>query len=468
MTVHRHAPAAHPDRRSRVPEGVRTTAAPVRGAALLGGSDRMGARQHASTTSSTHDSRQHSRQHGTDGRTRARRPGLRRRSGLGALAVVAALVAALVPAAPAAAADPSGGNTPAESRPATGVKRWGTGTYLNGFSYLRGVNVYSLVFGGARPAEQVGESQASYDYLASRGVKGVRLPVSWVRLQPLPASGDARAGLDGPVSQAYLDIVAEQVRRAARSGIRTVVGLHNACSYPNIQAAGSLTCGEGITRADLAKVWGALATRFAGDERVIAFDLVNETHVTQGVDRYKLFTQAAADAVRGAGAEQTLWVQRMLGEKGRLDVIAPDGPWVSDPLGKVMYSQHFYPSPIGSTFDPFAGNHAVLIDLDRFGTWCQRWAVRCVAGEVGWPSGGPGGVQSAASAAGWNLVFEQFYRRADQLQLDVTYFGASSSQTTGTLLAYVASRPGYPSPSGLDTALSQTEVIERHLSRRAG
>lgn len=394
----------------------------------------------------------------------------RSRRTAGALGVLVALTAALlVPAAPAAAADdPSGGNTPAQNRPASGVKRWGTGTYLNGFSYLRGVNVYSLIFGGARPAEQVGESQASWNYLAGRGVKVARLPVSWVRLQPLPASGDTRQGLDGPVSQAYLDIVEGQVRLAARAGIRTVIGLHNACSYPNITAEGSVTCGDGITRADVAKVWGAIAQRFAGDERVIAFDLLNETHVSLGVDRYKLFTQAAADAVRATGSEQTLWVQRMLGEAGRLDTIAPDGPWVSDPLGKVMYSQHFYPSPIGSTFDPFAGNHAVILDLDRFGTWCQKWNVRCVAGEVGWPSGGPGGVQSSASAAGWNFVFEQFYRLADSYQMDVTYFAASSSQRTGTLLAYVASKPGYPSPSGLDTALSQTQVIEAHLSRRAG
>lgn len=388
----------------------------------------------------------------------------------GAVVTVLTLAVTLLGAAVPAQAQPdwSGARTAAADRPASGVERWGDGTYLNGFDYLRGVNVYSLVFGGGRPAHQVGESQESWNYLASRGVKVARLPVSWIRLQPVPASGNLRAGLDAPVSQAYLDVVEEQVRRAARAGIRTVVGLHNACSYPNITASGSLVCGEGVTRADVAKVWTAIAQRFAGDERVIGFDLLNETQLSAvPVSRYKLFTQAAADAVRATGAQQMLWVQRLLGEKGRLDVIAPNGPWVADPLGKVMYSQHFYPSPIGSEFNPFAGNHAVLLDLQRFGTWCQRWKVRCAAGEVGWPSGGPGGVQSAASAAGWNLVFEQFYRMADSYQLDVTYFAASSSQTTGTLLAYVASRPGYPSPSGLDTALSQTSVIESHLSRRS-
>lgn len=407
------------------------------------------------------NTRNAARRHAPPGRRRAAR-------GAAAVLAVVALVTTLTGAPAAAAPEWSGGRTPATDRPASGVKRWGDGTYLNGFDYLRGVNVYSLVFGGGRPADQVGESQASWDYLASRGVKVARLPVSWVRLQPVPPSGNLRAGLDAPVSQAYLDVVEEQVARAARAGIRTVVGLHNACSYPNITAAGSLVCGDGLTRADVAKVWTAIATRFAGDERVVAFDLLNETHIDRVPPaRYKLFTQAAADAVRAAGAQQTLWVQRLLGAQGRLDVIAPDGPWVVDPLGKVMYSQHFYPSPIGAEFDLFAGNHAVLLDVDRFGTWCRRWKVRCVAGEVGWPSGGPGGVQSAASAAGWNAVFEQFYRLADAYELDVTYFAASSSKNVGTLLAYVASRPGYPSPSGLDTALSQTEVIERHLSRRS-
>lgn len=386
--------------------------------------------------------------------------------------LVAAALVAVVPALPASASsnDPSGGNTPAKNRPASGPERWGDGSYLDGYRYLRGVNVYSLVFAGPRAHDTVGESQASWNYLAGRGVRLARLPVQWQVLQPLPASRDARAGLDGPVSQAYLDVVEEQVARAANAGIRTVIDLHNACSYPHQEArSDSLTCGNGgVTEADVRKIWGAIAKRFAKDERVAGFDLFNEVYLEQGVATYKRFTQVATDAIRAQGAEQTIWVQRMLGERGRLDTIAPDGPWISDPLGKVMFSQHFYVAPIGATFDPFRGNHGVLMDLDRFGKWCQKWKVRCTAGEVGWPSGGPGGVQSSFSARGWNLVFEQFYRMANTYDMDVTYFAASSSVQVGTLLAYTGSQPGFPSRSGINTALSQTEVIERHLSRRAG
>ncbi|WP_168800479.1 MULTISPECIES: glycoside hydrolase family 5 protein [Cellulomonas] len=392
-----------------------------------------------------------------------------RARGRRALVVLAAVLALVGPlAVPASAADPSSGNVPAQRR-ATGEQRWGDGSYLDGHRYLRGVNVYSLIFGGSRGPGAVGESQRSYDFLAGRGVDVVRLPVAWGQLQPVPSRGGPRAGLDRPVSQEYLDVVETQVARAARAGIRTVIDLHNACSYPDWQATpGSLTCGSGITEDDVRRVWGTIARRFARDERVLAYDLFNETELRLGVEVYKRYTQVATQAIRAQGAEQTVWVQRMLGARGRLADIAPDGPWVRDHLGKVMYSQHFYLGPTDATFDPFAGNHAVLEDLQRFGDWCRRWRVRCVVGEVGWPSGGRGGVQSEASGRGWNLVFEQFYRSADAYGLDVTYFAASSHRRPATLLAYVASRPGYPSPSGLDTALSQARVIEAHPSRRAG
>ena len=76
-------------------------------------------------------------------------------------------------------------------------------------------------------------------------------------------------------------------------------------------------------------------------------------------------------------------------------------------------------------------------------------------------------MQSDASGEAWNALFEEFYAIADEYELDVTYFAASSAAKVGTLLAYVAGTPGIPSESGIDTALSQAEVIERHLSRPA-
>ncbi|HEX5858449.1 MAG TPA: cellulase family glycosylhydrolase [Microbacterium sp.] len=362
------------------------------------------------------------------------------------------------PLVPLDAEDPSGGATVGE-RPDAEELRFGDGTYLNGHDYLRGVNVYSLIFAGrgGDPA-LIGESQASYDYLASRGVAIVRLAVPWQRLQEIPRGGTAADGLEAPVSEAYLEVVDEQVRRAAVAGIRTVIDLHNGCTYPWGAGAfveGSLRCGAGITEAHVTTLWATLAERFRGDERVAAFDIFNEPRWSVGADVYKRYAQVAVDAIRSTGDEHTVWVEGILSdERGRLAAIAPEGPWVDDPLGKVMYSEHFYDNEVGDAFDPATDHTRVLDRLRTFAQWCREWAVRCSVGEVGWPSGGPGGVQTEASGAAWNELFEEFYAVADEYELDVTYFAASSAAKVGTLLAYVASAPGIPSASGIDTALS--------------
>ena len=368
---------------------------------------------------------------------------LRRRVlGFAAATVVAfgALTACVPgPAVPdATSTDPSGGRATQEGTdPAL---RFGDGTYLDGHEYLRGVNIYSLIFAGRQDdLSVVGESAASYAYLASRGVKIVRLAVSWTRLQVIPEGGAALDGLAQPVDTAYLEMVAEQVRRAADAGIRTIIDLHNGCTYPwgaGEFVEGSVRCGDGITEEHVTYIWSTIAERFRGDERVAAYDVFNEPRWSVGVDVYKRYAQVAVDAIRGTGDRHTVWVEGILSdERGRLAAIAPDGPWIEDPLGRTMYSEHFYDDGDGEEFDPGADHGTVLNRLRTFGDWCRRWAVRCAVGEVGWPSGGRGGVQSAESGAEWNDVFEQFYAIADEYALDVTYFAASSTSRTGTLLA---------------------------------
>ncbi|HWI31649.1 MAG TPA: cellulase family glycosylhydrolase [Microbacterium sp.] len=387
------------------------------------------------------------------------------------VAVLAMLVAipAHAPVVPPGIEDPSGGTT-AGARTDDEALRFGDGSYLNGHDYLRGVNIYSLVFAGKQAdPTALGEPQSSYDYLASRGVSIVRLAVPWQRLQEIPEGGGALDGLAAPVSTPYLDAVEEQVRRAAAAGIRTIIDLHNGCTYPWGAGAfveGSVRCGDGISEAHVSTIWTSIAERFRGDERVAAFDIFNEPRWSVGVDVYKRYAQVAVDAIRATGDQHTLWVEGILSDtRGRVAAIAPDGPWIADPLGKVMYSEHFYDNEAGDSFDPGVDHTRVLERLSTFARWCREWAVRCSVGEVGWPSGGAGGVQTAESGEAWNDLFERFYAIADEYELDVTYFAASSVKQVGTLLAYVGSEPGLPSPSGIDTALSQAEVIERHPSR---
>lgn len=344
-------------------------------------------------------------------------------------------------------------------------------TYLEGAPYLRGVNIYSLVLAGAgADAATVGEPASSYAFLAGRGIDVVRLAVPWQRLQVIPEGGTAADGLAQPVDAAYLDAVAREVRVAAEAGVRTVVDLHNGCTYPwgaGPFVEGSVRCGDGITDDHVRTVWGALAGRLADEPGVAAFDVFNEPRWSVGVDAYKHAAQVAVDAIRATGAEQPVWVEGILSaERGRLAAIAPDGPWIVDPLGRVIYSEHFYADSDGATYAEVEAPDTVLGQLTAFGEWCTTWRVRCSVGEVGWPSGGAGGVQTDEDRRAWNALFTRFYDIADAYALDVMYFGATSTRTVGTLLAYVASEPGIPSPTGIDTALSQAAVIEAHLAPR--
>lgn len=411
----------------------------------------------------------------------ALRSGSRRTVAIAATAVVLLVVAIVLwqqlssrsAAAPPPddVSDPSGGLA-VDRRPPAEIHRFGDGSYLDGHDYLRGVNIYSLIFAGKQEDLSVlGEPASSYEFLASRGVSIVRLAVPWQRLQEIPPGGDAADGLEQPIDAEYLEVVAQQVALAADAGIRTVIDLHNGCTYPwgaGPFVEGSLRCGDGITEEHVTRLWSTIAERFRGDERVAAYDIFNEPRWSVGVQTYKRYAQVAVDAIRATGDRHTIWVEGILSDqRGRLAAIAPDGPWIVDPLGKIMYSEHFYANEHGAGFDPDEDYSTVLQRLRTFGDWCRAWGVRCSVGEVGWPSGGTHGVQSAAEGEGWNRLFEEFYTIADEYELDVTYFAASSTTFTGSLLAYVSSSPGLGSRTGIDRALSQAEVIERHLSRPA-
>jgi endoglucanase len=340
-------------------------------------------------------------------------------------------------------------------------------TYLDGYRYLRGVNMYTLQFMlGEEDASLVGEPQSSYDYLADRGHQIVRLAVPWRGLQPL-LDGDVQASLNAPVDEDYLAAVEEEVSKIDRSGMRTILDLHNGCTYPwgpGDYIDGSVTCGAGISEKQATAIWRELSSRFKDDKRVAAYDIFNEPRYQVGVETYKEFAQAVVTAIRDNGDEHTIWVEAMIGVRGRLVAIAPEGPWIEDPLDRIVYSEHFYADESRGPFDADAGYEELFAGVETFADWCDDGGVHCSIGEVGWPSGGRDGIQTAESAEGWNRLFERFYDLADRRRLDVTYFTATSFKSSGPFIAYGSTEGGVPVP-GIDKRYSQADTIEAHPSQ---
>ncbi|NQX14721.1 cellulase family glycosylhydrolase [Rathayibacter sp. VKM Ac-2857] len=376
-------------------------------------------------------------------------PGIRRTNRFRRLLTVVALgtvLAILAACMPRPEPTPSDGPAPSITPVPLPSADTGLSTYLDGASYLRGVNLYTLQQQRAIATSRVEpDNQATYDYLAGRGVSIIRLAVPWQRLQPWKPGDDVRAALDAPVDPAYLDLLEEQVERAGKAGIRLVLDLHNSCAFPwgtGPRPKGTIYCGGDLTTDDVLKVWRAISDRFKDDERVAAYNLVNEPRGSlTGASTYFQYMQAVVDDLRKRGDAHAIWIDSILLSSFAED--APDGPPISDPQNAIVYSQHFYLHD--------GTRKSLLTRITSFAKWCSGFGVHCTIGELGWQS---------ESGAEDRESFELAYRIADRYRLDVTYFAATSVEDPKGLIAYSAK----PGSSTISVRHSQASVIEAHPS----
>jgi hypothetical protein len=317
--------------------------------------------------------------------------------------------------------------------------------------YLRGVNSYTLNAGAYRGRLE-GEPASSYRFLAARGHRLVRLPFEWGWVQPR---------LGHTLSGSFVAALDREVSRIASAGMRTILDLHSGGSYP-LTHKPQVHFGRGISQTQFNDVWLWLSDHFMGDERVYAYDLMNEPGGMPD-EVWQSFSQGAVTALRANGDQTLLWIEG--GDYARLNDWREHQPrpWIDDPIDRHAYSAHGYP---GATADqpqraPNADDEQnFLRALRDFLDWLYSFGRRGSVGEVGWPSRRQVG---AGGAREWNRLGHVWYAMADAGGLDVTYFGVSSLYDNW-LWAYDARRNGYPVP-GLRRAESQAYVIEAHPSR---
>jgi hypothetical protein len=228
--------------------------------------------------------------------------------------------------------------------------------------YLRGVNLAygsfgaadaNVAFGAGNPGrygfEYGYEASDTYRNLAARGVRLVRLAVSWERLQPVPF---------GPLAFDELTRVRAALDRADRAHLAVVLDLHN---YGDFAAGGGahgqihrlLLGSPQLPTTALADFWKRMARAVADEPAVVAFTILNEpTRLAAGGRAGALIWERAAqqsvDAIRRTGSTAAVMISGYL----------PMGPpawgqmhpraWVRDPLGRVAYESHAYFDSDGS------------------------------------------------------------------------------------------------------------------------
>lgn len=328
--------------------------------------------------------------------------------------------------------------------------------YLHGYSYLRGVNAFTF-FRQHRSSlsyDKLGEPQETYNFLAKKGHKLIRLGISWGRLQP-----NLNAGLD----QNYLAAIDREIAKIAKAGMYVIFDIHNGGSHPNdtgdntgLSKAKKL--GAGISEAQLVRTWSLISDRYRADTRIIAYELFNEpwandstgVHATIDPAVYRSYTNSVVNNLRLKNDTHWVWIAGMVfsGNDNVSKTSGGDGDrsgsaWIKDPLKRTMYTQHFYAPTTGEWGKDYTAEYLASSDasvgntlgkLRNFAEWCKTNGVRCSIGELGWP--GRDNTQTtncyhaqptSQSAYKWNVNFgEKVYQIANTYKLDVTYFAAMS------------------------------------------
>jgi hypothetical protein len=243
--------------------------------------------------------------------------------------------------------------------------------HLSTSTALRGVNSSGAEFGtgngfsnsnpGALQTAYHYDSLASFQYLASQGVKIVRMPFRWERLQP---------ALNGPLNASAVADLKAAVGRAHQAGLQVILDLHNYGAYSTSAGAQELGT-KALPSADLTNFWSRFATTFGGVAGVNSFDLMNEPHDLASAAVWQQASEQALLAVRATG-NRTLVMVEGYDWAGTYNwsSVQPT-PWITDPANNFRYEAHQY-------FDEdWSGQYNESYSADLAAATAQGFKVTC-------------------------------------------------------------------------------------------
>ncbi|HEX7450528.1 MAG TPA: glycoside hydrolase family 5 protein [Pirellulales bacterium] len=291
-------------------------------------------------------------------------------------------------------------------------------------------------------------SEKTVAYFARQGVKHLRVPFRWERMQP---------SLGGELDATELGRLREFVGWARKHDCRVILDPHNYGRYALEIDGKAKDCVidesvEGhvrVTRDHFADFWLRLSAVFADEPAVEAYGLVNEPH-DMGSSDWKAISQAAVDAIRSRGDGKWIFVPgESWSNSDRFREINGPKAWVRDPLGRTGYEAHCY-------FDhDYSGRYEKSYDeelkrdpeleqrgakrIGQFVEWCQTNKVRGLLGEFGVPPD-----------PRWLQVLRNFLQALDRAGLLGCYWAAGE---------WWGRYPLSIQPEGADKGQPQLEVL---------
>lgn len=186
------------------------------------------------------------------------------------------------------------------------------------------------------------DSQATFDYLASQGMKTVRLPFRWERIQPT---------LGADLDPAELTRLRAVTQRAAKAGLRVILDVQNFGSYyldDGRQGVRRPIGSAEVTPEDFADLWSRLSAAFVGQPGVLAYDLMNEPANLPAVPGltpaqvWEAASQDAVNAIRARGDKTLIMVPGYNYSHPHEFPEEHPWAWIVDPANNIRYTAHQY------------------------------------------------------------------------------------------------------------------------------
>jgi hypothetical protein len=185
-------------------------------------------------------------------------------------------------------------------------------------------------------------TQATFHYLAGRGLELVRIPFRWERLQPQ---------LGHPLDTAELGRLQAVVARARHARLGVVLDLHNYGGYYGSDGPRGTRWPLGSPQLPIrhfTDLWSRLSAAFAADPAVVAYGLMNEPALlaasgdAQAARLWERASQAALLAIRARGDRKLVTVAGYnWSAVASWPATHPSG-WIDDPAHNFHYEAHQY------------------------------------------------------------------------------------------------------------------------------
>jgi hypothetical protein len=188
------------------------------------------------------------------------------------------------------------------------------------------------------------DSQATFNYLASRGIKEVVIPFRWERIQPT---------LGGSLNSTEVQRLKDAITRAHQAGVTAVpivanygaYWLHDAATNKGVRRA---IGGSHVSIEQFADLWKKLSGTLSGHAGIASYGLMREPASLPGATNreqaqvWERASQAAVDAIRANGDNHVLLVSGYRFSNTHTWPTQHPAKWINDPANNHVYEAHHY------------------------------------------------------------------------------------------------------------------------------